>query len=334
MSTDPSHRKSDFVVGSSHCMRAIAQLAERVGPSPATALIRGESGTGKELVARALHRRSLVADRPFVKVDCTALSDLLMESELFGHERGAFTGAVVRKRGRVELAHGGTLFLDEVAELSLPSQAKLLRLLQDREFERVGGTETIRVDLRVVAATHRGLEDMVERRTFRHDLFYRLNVVPIWLPPLRARRQDIPDLALHFCQEAAIRNRKPDVQLDAAATEALAEYDWPGNVRQLQNLVERLVVLVEGDSIGRDDVRRALHDAAALESAATPIVTAREDDVGSAGHLARVVRDAERIALIRALKHTGGNRTAAARLLGLSRSTLYQKLSECGIRQA
>lgn len=337
LSIGPSLWNPEFVVGASGQMRAIAHLIERVAPARATVLIRGESGTGKELIARALHRMSHVADSRLVKVDCTALSELLVESELFGHERGAFTGAVVRKLGRVELAQGGTLFLDEVAELSRLSQAKLLRLLQDREFERVGGTETIRVDLRVVAATHRDLEGMVERGLFRLDLFYRLNVIPIWVPPLRARRQDIPDLAQHFCRQAAARNCKGEVRLDAAATRLLSEQSWPGNVRQLQNLVERLVVLVEGFTITSDDVRGALHDGAAFESAAATEAGGAElhaDVVGRAGHLVRVVREAERGALIRALERTGGNRTAAARLLGLSRTTLYQKMSECGLTQA
>lgn len=338
ISLGPTLCDPELVVGASDQMRAIAHLVERVAPARATVLIRGESGTGKELIARALHRMSHVADRRFVKVDCTALSELLVESELFGHERGSFTGAVVRKLGRVELAQGGTLFLDEVAELSLLSQAKLLRLLQDREFERVGGTETIRVDLRVVAATHRDLEGMVERGLFRLDLFYRLNVIPIWVPPLRARCQDIPDLAQHFCRQAAARNRTLEVRLDAAATRVLSKQSWPGNVRQLQNLVERLVVLVEGPTIGADDVRRALHEAAAFKSAAVAIggggPELPADVVDGAGHLGRVVREAERGALIRALERTGGNRSAAARLLGLSRTTLYQKMSDCGLTQA
>ena len=251
----PAAVPSGLVFGSSPAMAEAMALLDRAAPGSATVLIRGESGTGKELVARAIHDRSPRTGCPFVKIDCASLPEALLESELFGHEKGAFTGAVARKPGRVELAEGGTLLLDEIGELTLPLQAKLLRLLQDREFERLGSTKTIKVDLRVVAATHRDLESMVERGQFRQDLFYRLNVVPLWLPPLRARRNDIELLARHFCGVFGLANGKPNAQLSDAAVRALRGQRWPGNVRQLQNFIERLVVLSDTDLIDEHHFR-------------------------------------------------------------------------------
>jgi DNA-binding NtrC family response regulator len=227
------------ILGTSPAMREVFSTIERAAQGTATVLVRGESGTGKELVARAIHDASPRADQPFVKIDCASLPENLLESELFGYEKGAFTGATARKPGRAELADKGTLFLDEIGELSLPLQAKILRLLQDREFERLGGTKTIKVDLRIVAATHRDLEGMVERQQFRLDLFYRLNVIPLFLPPLRARREDIDLLVAHFCKACGVANGKPGVTIDKDAVRALRDQRWPGNVRQLQNFVER-----------------------------------------------------------------------------------------------
>jgi two-component system response regulator AtoC len=323
-------------------MKDAMAVLQRAAPGNATVLIRGESGTGKDLVARALHDLSARASQPFVKIDCASLPEALLESELFGYEKGAFTGAVARKPGRVELAERGTLFLDEIGELTAPLQAKLLRLLQDRELERLGGTKTIKVDVRVVAATHRDLETMVERGQFRQDLFYRLNVVPLWLPPLRARRDDIELLARHFCKVFGAANGKPDIALQPEALRALRGQRWPGNVRQLQNFMERLVVLADGPNLGEDSIRAELSrqvrfvtqpgtsgGARLARSIATQV-----DVPGAAsvvGPLDAELRVAEKKAIERALRHAGGNRSLAARLLGVSRSTLYAKLEEHGL---
>jgi len=327
----PPQLLGSLVFGRSPAMRAVAEQLAQVAPASATVLVRGESGTGKELVARELHRMSPLRERAFIKIDCASLPDTLLESELFGYEKGAFTGATARKLGRVELAEGGTLFLDEIGELSASTQAKLLRLLQDREFERLGGTTTLRVDVRIIAATHRDLETMVERRQFRQDLFYRLNVVPIWLPPLRARRADIEELARHFCAHASARNQREGVTLEPEAIRVLAAQRWPGNVRQLANFVERLVVLCRSASIDEALVRAEL--ARPLQFATETGSTEPPAEVGgaSSAHLSQVVRDAERHALLRALDQAGGNRSVAARLLGVSRSTFYAKLRDYGI---
>jgi two-component system response regulator AtoC len=343
---------SSALLGSSKLMRGVISMVERVAPTAASILVRGESGTGKELVAREVHRNSLRATNPFIKIDCTSLPDSLLESELFGHERGAFTGAAARKLGRVELAHGGTLFLDEVGELTRGTQAKLLRLLQDREFERLGGTKTIGVDVRVIAATHRDLEGMVDRADFREDLFYRLNVLPLWLPPLRARRDDIELLAVHFMSRAAARNRREALELTPAALRFLRQQRWPGNVRQLQNVIERLAILAAGPEIDEAAVRQELERPLMFETEVSsrsqrlgvdeshrPSCNPGQADseggthaqVQPAEHLSQILRDAERDALSQALQRARGNRTLAARVLGISRSTLYAKLREYGL---
>jgi two-component system response regulator AtoC len=327
----PAHGVGELVLGRSRAMQAVAKLLEQIAPSSAAVLVRGESGTGKELVARALHRMSPLAQKPFIKIDCASLPDALLESELFGYEKGAFTGAAARKIGRVELAHTGTLMLDEVGELTLPTQAKLLRLLQDRELERLGGTTTLRVEVRVIAATHRDLEAMVARGQFRQDLFYRLNVVPIWLPPLRARRDDIEELARHFCQQAALRNQRPGMALEAGAVRALSAQRWPGNVRQLQNFVERLVVLAPGALITEAQVQGEIERPVqfATETGALGVAAKVSTAPGAdTEHLSQIVRDAERQALLKAIEQAAGNRSAAARVLGVSRSTFYAKLRE------
>jgi two-component system response regulator AtoC len=332
-------------------MRQMYATLERAAQGTATVLVRGESGTGKELAARALHDASPRAAGPFVKIDCTSLPEHLLESELFGYEKGAFTGASARKPGRAELADKGTLFLDEIGELSLALQAKLLRLLQDRQIERLGGTKTIHVDVRVVAATHRDLESMVERQQFRLDLFYRLNVVPLWLPPLRARREDIDVLVEHFCKSLGRANGKPNIAMDKEAVRVLRSQRWPGNVRQLQNFVERLVVLSPGPVIGEQDVRgelsrhvrfatqpgtsgQMLRQSVALESSTRS--PASSEGAGDAAPSAVLPLDmevhaAEKKALSRALVVAKQNRSLAARLLGVSRSTLYAKLEEHGL---
>ena len=329
----PPRVASGIVFGSSPAMRTLKQLLEQVAPSPSTVLVRGESGTGKELVARAVHRLSPRAERPFVKIDCASLPETLIESELFGYEKGAFTGASAQKLGRVQLADTGTLFLDEIGELPPAVQAKLLRLLQDRELERLGGKQTLRVDVRVVAATHRDLEGMVERGEFRQDLFYRLNVVPLWIAPLRARRVDVPELAKHFCDEVVKASSSGPVELEESALKLLAAQRWPGNARQLQNFVERLVVLCRGRTITEADVSGEL---ARPVRFATETGTAGADageaiPNGDPVSLAEAVCAAERDALTRALERAKNNRSAAARLLGVSRTTLYAKLEEHGL---
>jgi two-component system response regulator AtoC len=326
----PPAPKAELLFGRSERMQRVRAQLTQLAPSSATVLVRGESGTGKELVARTVHALSPRAAAPFVKIDCASLPETLLESELFGYEKGAFTGAGARKLGRVELAEGGTLFLDEVGELALSTQAKLLRLLQDREIERLGGTKTIRVDVRVVAATHRDLEGMVENGSFRRDLFYRLNVLPVWLAPLRARRDDIADLAVRFVAEATARNGVAEKALEPGALEVLVAQRWPGNVRQLQNFVERLVVLSSGTTIKRAEVEGELSRPVRFETETGPAGGDVVPALATAGVpvLNAAMRDAEREILLRTLRQVGGNRSAAARVLGVSRSTLYNKLEE------
>ncbi|AKU97334.1 Response regulator of zinc sigma-54-dependent two-component system [Labilithrix luteola] len=312
---------SSGFVGSSPAMNDVLTTIRKVASGTATVLVRGETGTGKELVARALHESGTRKDHPFVRVHCAALPDSLLESELFGYEKGAFTGAATRKPGRVELAHRGTLFLDEIGDVTPQVQVKLLRVLQEREFERVGGTETIKVDVRFVAATHRDLEAMVKRGEFREDLFYRLNVVPVRVPALRERGGDVESIALHFARVFGEANGKPGITVEPGALHALRSHAWPGNVRQLQNLMERLVVLTDGLVIRGNDVERELGGAS--PSASSPS--------GAASSLGAHRQEAEKEALLKALARANNNRTLAARLLDVSRRTLYNKLREHGI---
>jgi two-component system, NtrC family, response regulator AtoC len=325
-------RPATTMLGQSEAMRELKALVARAAAGVATVLVRGESGSGKELVARQLHELSPRRAGPFVKVHSAALPDNLLESELFGYEKGAFTGATARKPGRVELAEGGTLFLDEIGDVSPAVQVKLLRVLQDREYERLGGTETLRANVRFVAATHRDLEALVREGKFREDLFYRLNVVSVFVPPLRARRDDIEGLAMHFCDVVAEKNGRGRVVLDVQALELLRGEDWPGNVRQLQNFVERLVVLAGAPRIRAADVKRELgRRAGPLGFAeASGYAPALPEDSGVI-ELAQALRNAERRALEKALKSASGNRNVAARLLGISRRSLYYKLQEYGL---
>ena len=310
------------LLGESAGMAEVRDTIRRAAGGVATVLIRGESGTGKELVANAVHQQSRRAGKPFVKLNCAALPDSLLESELFGHEKGAFTGAVSRKPGRVELAHGGTLFLDEIGDVPLATQVKLLRILQEREFERVGGTETVKVDVRFVAATHRNLELLIRSGEFREDLFYRLNVVPLEVPPLRARPGDVALLANHFAHAAAQANGRAGCALSADATLLLTQQPWPGNVRQLENFVERLIVLYDGPFVLREHVERELaREAARLPHGASPDPHARPN-------LDAKRREAEREAVVEALSRANNNRSLAARILGVSRRTLYNKLED------
>jgi DNA-binding NtrC family response regulator len=309
----------------------------KAAPTMATVLLRGESGTGKEVAARELHRLSPRSTGPFVAVHCGALPDNLLESELFGHEKGAFTGATNKKPGRVELASGGTLFLDEIGDVTPAVQVKLLRLLQEREYQRLGATSTEKADVRFVAATHRNLEQMVREGTFREDLFYRLNVVPIVMPPLRERRSDIAELASRFVARLGEANGRPGITLAPEAIAALARATWPGNVRELQNFLERVVVFAEGDSIAREEIERELasrpgqSDATAASAPASPSSPPGSSDAIT---LEAQRRDAERAAVREALGKAKGNRTLAARVLGVSRRTLYNKLDELGITDA
>lgn len=316
---------TDGMVGSSSVLDEARGLIRRAAATSSTVLILGETGTGKELAARAIHSLSARAKLPFVRLNCGALPETLFESELFGYEKGAFTGAVARKPGRVELAQGGTLFLDEIGELSLPSQVKLLRLLQEKEFERLGGTETIKAEVRVVAATHRQLPEMVAAGTFREDLLYRLNVIPITLPPLRARHGDLVALAEHFVNTLGPATGRPNAKLSAGALAVLEQQRWPGNVRQLQNFIERLLVLAPSDAIDEAHVRHELARSEAPEAKAAPSATAGPESLESRR------KDAEREAVEEALSRAKGNRSLAARLLGVSRRTLYNKLELLGL---
>ena len=312
------------MVGQAGPLKDVQSLVAKVAPTSSTVLIRGESGTGKELVARAVHDQSKRRGKPFIKVICATLPETLIESELFGYEKGAFTGAAASKPGRFELADGGTIFLDEIGDLTPATQVKLLRVLQDRQLERLGGVQTIRVDVRVIAATHRDLEALVNEGKFREDLFYRLNVVPVRVPALRERKDDIPLLAEHFLKRFRQEHGKSSIRLDAKAVAALRGYEWPGNVRELQNVVERLVVLNLSGLILEQDVRPCL----AGRIGETP---AAATSSGSAPVLGASVAEAEKAAILAALKQTDGNRTHAAKALGVSRRTLHNKLREYGI---
>ena len=309
------------MVGESRRMREVYRFLARVAPTDSTVLLRGESGTGKELAARALHRGSPRADKPFVAINCAALSETLLESELFGHEKGAFTGALARKIGKLEVAHTGTVFLDEVGELPLPLQAKLLRALQEREIDRVGGTRPIRVDLRVVAATNRDLEKAIREGAFREDLYYRLNVIGLTLPPLRERREDISLLASHF---AAAGSRKLGRRVAGFSPEAracLLRYEWPGNVRELANAVERALVLGDGELIHPEDLPETVLEAA--PGAGGPAsVTPYHETLNRMKH--RLILDA--------VEQAGGNITRAAEALGLHPNYLHRLLSNLGLR--
>ena len=316
---------TDGMVGKAPALEEARALINQAAPSMATVLVLGETGTGKELAARALHARSPRKPKPFVRVDCGSLSNELMLSELFGHEKGAFTGATNRKPGRVELAEGGTLFLDEVGELSPEAQKKLLTLLQEKTFERLGGTEVLKANVRIVAATHRSLPEMVKAKTFREDLYYRLNVVPIHMPPLRTRAEDVGLLVRHFVSAFGAQNGRPGVSVSPEAMALLTAQPWPGNVRQLQNFIERLVVLAPpGEVIEASTVQRELSREGFGQAEAAAAAPGGES-------LPERRKDAERQAVEEALKKSKDNKTKAARILGVSRRTLYNKLEALGL---
>ena len=315
----------DELVGRQPSMVRLYELITQVAQTHATVLITGESGTGKELVARAIHRQSARRGQPFVAVNLAAIPDTLLESELFGHEKGAFTGAHARKPGKFELAHGGTLFLDEVSSLRLELQAKLLRVLQQREVERLGGTRTIPVDVRVIAASNIDLRQATRARAFREDLFYRLNVVPLSVPPLRARKDDIPLLVDHFVRKYSREFNKDVRGVSRSALPALAAYDWPGNVRELENIIERSVALASHPVIRMEDlpIELSLHDPAA----------GRADAREPAPLSLKEARDRfEQTYVLRALEHEDWNQSRAARRLGVHRNTLIARLAAWGIR--
>lgn len=311
------------IIGNSDEMKKIYALLNKVARSESTVLIQGESGTGKELVARFLHFNSSRKDAPFIKVNCAALAEGILESELFGHEKGAFTGSIRQRKGRFELAHQGTIFLDEIGDLAPSIQVKLLRVLQESEIERVGGEQTIRIDVRVLSATNRNLADMVSKGQFREDLYYRLNVIPVSLPPLRKRKEDIADLVQFFLSRLASENKRKKILIDPDALAMLLEYPWPGNIRELENVLERAVVLCDSDRITRNELPFFQENHSGLE---------RNDPMfQDQGNLDDRLAVMEKQLLIDAMQKSGGIKTRAARSLGIKTSTLYYKLEKYGL---
>ncbi len=302
------------LIAQSAAMKRVEEMIEVVAPTDTTVLVTGDSGTGKEVVARAIHAASPRRNMPMVVIHCGALTETLLESELFGHERGAFTGAQARRKGKFEVAEGGTVFLDEIGDISLKTQTDLLRVLQEKEITRVGGTEPIKVDFRCITATNRDLEGMVKAGTFRLDLFYRLNVMQIHLPPLRERREEIPLLAKHFLETFAVAMNRPIPRISDEALRVLAEYDWPGNVRELENAIERAIVMSRG---------------AVIEAGSLPIVAA----TSPAAPAGRRLEDVERQHIERILEETDWNLSRAARVLDIDRTTLYNKLKHFGLKR-
>jgi formate hydrogenlyase transcriptional activator len=316
------------IVGKSEALRRVLKEVETVAPTDSTVLIYGETGTGKELIARAVHNLSSRGSNAFVKLNCAAIPTGLLESELFGHEKGAFTGAIAQRVGRFELAHRGTVFLDEIGEIPLELQPKLLRVLQEREFERLGSSRTLRTEARLIAATNRDLGTMVEEQKFRSDLYYRLNVFPVRVPALRERPEDIPLLVRHFVQQFSRRTNKSIETIPSETMTALVRYDWPGNIRELQNVIERAVILSKGSvlKVATDDLKPRM--AAAAESA-------RDGAAQSDRNMRGVLEDTERKQILSALEHTNwivaGPNGAAARL-GMKRSTLQSRMQKLGVR--
>jgi two-component system response regulator AtoC len=341
------------IVGQSVEMQSIFAVIEKVADTPSTVLITGESGTGKELVAKALHEQSSRKNGPFIKINCAAIPKTLMESELFGYEKGAFTGATSSKPGRFELADGGSLFLDEIGEIPVEMQVKLLRAIQESEFERVGGIKTIKVDVRLITATNRDLEAEITRGNFREDLFYRLNVVPLQIPPLRKRRADIPSLVQHIIKKFNERLKKTMTGISDDAVAALEAHAWPGNIRELENVLERTILFCKGDRIERADLQLAASTSPGPAPAAAAPITVPppfadaavpgadlDEDTEPSGEISGSLKDAvraetarvERELIVKALDETGGNVTQAARLLKISRKSLQMKMKEFGLR--
>ena len=306
--------QSDLMVGKSAELNRVRTLIQKAAPSQATVLITGESGVGKELVARAIHNQSNRKDKPLITVNCSALSESLLESELFGYEKGSFTGAENQHKGRFELADGGTIFLDEIGEINMVTQVKLLRVLQERKFERVGGEKTIEVDVRLVAATNRNLEKEVEEGRFRQDLFYRLNVLRIQMPSLRDRKDDIPLLMHEFLKKFNIKNQKNIKGFDNRAKSAMLKYDWPGNIRELENCVESAVVMCNGEEIKMDDLPLSIQNKSSDKMIEIP--------------LGMPIEEAEKILIQENLAACNGNKSKAAQILGIGRKTLLRKIGD------
>ncbi|AKF81842.1 Fis family transcriptional regulator [Myxococcus fulvus 124B02] len=336
-SVRPDLKARAAIIGEAPQMQEVYKVIDKVADTPSTVLITGESGTGKELIATALHGASSRRDKPFIKINCAAIPATLLESELFGYERGAFTGAVTSKPGRFELADEGTLFLDEIGEIPVEMQVKLLRALQEGEFERVGGIKTTRVDVRLVAATNRDLQAEIEAGRFRKDLYYRLAVVPLSLPPLRERRSDVLMLARHFVEKY---NKRLNKKIEGITDDALAllqAYSWPGNIRELENLIERVLLFADGPLITAKDLPEPIRQGAGVQSspASAPSLPAMEVPAGEVG-LKDIVRmkaaELERDLIVKKLDETGGNVTRAARLLQISRKSLQTKMKEFGLR--
>lgn len=312
----------NYLTSKSLSMIKVIDLIKQVSDTRTTVIIYGETGTGKELAAHMLHSLSSRSSEPFVKVNCGAIPDNLLESELFGYERGAFTGAVGKKPGRFELADGGTIFLDEIGDISPVMQVKLLRVLQEREFERLGGTKTIKVNIRIIAATNKNLENLVAKNSFRQDLYYRLNVIPICIPPLRERREDIPFLADDFLQKSAyISSRKKKI-LSEEAMEYLVSYNWPGNIRELENVIERCVVITNDDIIEAKDLPTNMRE---------PCIDANY--LGDTLKLDTALDSIEREIIIKTLRESGGNKTRASEILGISRRSLHRKIIKYNIEE-
>jgi transcriptional regulator with GAF, ATPase, and Fis domain len=329
---DSAAPKATGIVGSSPAVHQLLSLVRKVAVTDAVVLLRGESGTGKELLARAVHETSPRSAKPYVKVHCAALTPSLLESELFGHVKGAFTGAHRDKIGRFELAGGGTLFLDEIGDISLDVQTKLLRVLQEKTFERVGSSETVQADVRIIAATHQNLEDLIRVGRFREDLFYRLNVFPIQVPPLRQRREDIPELVMYFVQQAAQRCRKNLSQIEDDAMVILKGHAWPGNIRELENVIERAAVIAEGDTLLARDLPPELLQPERMLPELENGEVAESEANGSSSSTFRTERDRfDREQLLRALNSANGNKSGAARILGIARSTLVSRMKKLGL---
>jgi DNA-binding NtrC family response regulator len=309
------------IIGRAPALLKVIHLLNQIAPLKSTVLLSGESGVGKELVAEAIHYQSPRRDKPLVKLNCGALPEGLIESELFGHEKGAFTGAIQQRKGRFELADGGTIFLDEISEMPAATQVKFLRVLQEGEFERVGGTQTLKGDVRIIAAANRDLEAEVAATRFRKDLFYRLNVIHLTIPPLRERLEDIPLLALHFLDKFCLENDRPAMGFSPEAMRALKSYDWPGNVRELQNVVERSVALTTGNLVELADLPDEIRQH-------SPEVDRIVLPVGAS------MEEIEKLAILQTLKKTGGDKELAARLLGIGLATLYRRLKEMDAKEA
>ncbi len=325
---DRIDERFDFgrMIGKSHGMKQIFHLIEQVAPSKSTVLVMGESGTGKELVSRAIHHQSPRKDFPFVTINCAAIPETLLESELFGHEKGAFTSAIEKKLGRCEVAHQGTLFLDEIGELSLATQAKILRFLEEKEFNRVGGSKTIKVDVRLITATNKDLTQQIKKGMFRGDLFYRINVVPIVIPPLRERKEDIPLLVEHFIKKASEENGGKVKGMSQETLAWLSQYDWPGNVRELENLIERMVALTPNEYLQAHELPFSSLDTARTGGLKEKILTGNVS-------LLEAEEEFEREIIADALKKANNIQSQAAELLGISRRILKYKMDKLGIEQ-